>query len=110
MWHNGVMTENADRTAATMPREACPTCPVFGRCGGCQQLGVPYADQLAVKQREIEELFAPLAPADAFAPILGMDDPFRYRNKVISPYAPAPRGKGKGPAIPHGTTYFCFNW
>ena len=85
MWHNGVMTENADRTAATMPREACPTCPVFGRCGGCQQLGVPYADQLAVKQREIEELFAPLAPADAFAPILGMDDPFRYRNKVISP-------------------------
>ena len=54
MWHNGVMTENADRTAATMPREACPTCPVFGRCGGCQQLGVPYADQLADKQREIE--------------------------------------------------------
>lgn len=103
MWHNGAMTENADRIAATMPREACPTCPVFGRCGGCQQLDVPYADQLAAKQREIEELFAPLAPADAFAPILGMDDPFRYRNKVISPYAPAPRGKGKGPAIPHGT-------
>ena len=102
MWHNGAMTENEDRTAATMPREACPTCPVFGRCGGCQQLDVPYADQLAAKQREIEELFAPLASADAFAPILGMDDPFRYRNKVISPYAPAPRGTGKAPAVPHG--------
>lgn len=103
MWHNGAMTENEDRTAAAMPREACPTCPVFGRCGGCQQLDVPYDDQLAAKQREIEDLFAPLAPADAFAPILGMDDPFRYRNKVISPYAPAPRGKGKAPAAPHCT-------
>ena len=97
------MTENADRTAAITLHEACPTCSVFGRCGGCQQLDVPYAEQLAAKQREIEELFAPLAPAGAFAPILGMSDPFRYRNKVISPYAPAPRGKGKGPAVPHGT-------
>ena len=87
-----------DGLTASAPRAGCPSCPAFGRCGGCQQLDVPYADQLAAKQREIEELFAPLAPAAAFAPILGMDDPFCYRNKVISPYAPAPRRKGKGPA------------
>ena len=35
-------------------------------------------------------------PAGALLPILGMDDPFHYRNKVISPYAPAKGAKRKG--------------
>ena len=82
---------------------ACALCPVFGRCGGCSQLDVPYADQLAAKQRQVAALFEGIAPAGALLPILGMDAPFHYRNKVISPYAPAKgkRGGGqvrKGPA------------
>lgn len=101
MWHNGAMMLNDDRALACGPQDVgpgdgCPSCAAFGRCGGCQWLDVPYADQLAAKQRQVEQLFAPLAPASAIQPIMGMGDPFRYRNKVISPYAPAPRGKGKG--------------
>lgn len=67
---------------------ACSLCAVFGRCGGCSLLSVPYEQQLADKQRATEELFAGLAEACTLRPILGMDDPFHYRNKVISPYAP----------------------
>lgn len=67
----------------------CALCPVFGRCGGCNQLDVPYEHQLAAKQQKVADLFADLAPDAAMLPILGMEDPFHYRNKVISPYAPA---------------------
>ncbi len=79
----------------------CALCPAFGRCGGCSQLDVPYASQLAAKQQAVADLFAVMAPVEAVQPILGMDEPFHYRNKVISPYAPAKgRGKGKGRQTP----------
>jgi 23S rRNA (uracil1939-C5)-methyltransferase len=70
-------------------------CPVDARCGACQLLAAPYADQLLQKQSQIEELFQEVAAKDgtAFLPIIGMDDPFFYRNKVISPYAPGRRIK-----------------
>lgn len=68
-------------------------CPVSDRCGGCTAVEVPYADQLAAKDARMAELFAGVAPAGALRPIIGMADPTHYRNKVISPYAPA-RGRG----------------
>ena len=75
---------------------ACALCPAFGRCGGCSRLDVPYADQLLAKEQQVAALFEGIAPAGALLPILGMDDPFHYRNKVISPYAPAKGAKRKG--------------
>ena len=75
---------------------ACALCPAFGRCGGCSRLDVPYADQLLAKEQQVAALFEDIAPAGALLPILGMDDPFHYRNKVISPYAPAKGAKRKG--------------
>lgn len=72
-------------------RRTCDLCPVFDRCGACSLLDVPYAEQLAAKQRSIADLFAGLAPAEALQPIIGMEDPFHYRNKVVSPYAPGAR-------------------
>ena len=89
----------AGRGPAARP---CALCPVFGRCGGCSQLDVPYEAQLAAKQQRVAALFEGLAPADAMLPIIGMEESFHYRNKVISPYAPAKGkarragGKGKG--------------
>ncbi len=73
------------------------SCPVDARCGACQLLAVSYARQLSQKQSQIEELFQEVAANDGatFLPILGMDDPFFYRNKVISPYAPGKRIKGR---------------
>lgn len=83
---------HANRTARTDRKPACSLCAVFGRCGGCSLLDVPYERQLTDKQRATEELFAGLAEPSAFRPILGMGDPFHYRNKVISPYAPGRKG------------------
>ena len=54
---------------------------------------MPYAEQLAVKDRAMVELFADIAQSDALRPILGMEDPYHYRNKVTSPYAPVKPGK-----------------
>ena len=68
-------------------------CPVDEQCGACQLLAIPYADQLTSKQAEIEKLFADALAEDGatIQSILGMDEPFHYRNKVISPYAPGKR-------------------
>lgn len=77
-------------------------CPVRTRCGACQWLDVPYAEQLARKQKNMQRLFGPLSnSATTFRDIAGMDDPRYYRNKVTSPYVPgrklgAPAGKRKG--------------
>ncbi len=70
-------------------------CEVQRRCGGCACVAVPYEEQLARKQRRIEELFAELLGKGTVRPILGMDEPFHYRNKVATPYAPARKTKGR---------------
>lgn len=75
-------------------------CPVERQCGACQLLSVPYEDQLADKQSRMEDLFAGLLSPDAkVMRILGMEDPFHYRNKVISPYAPGRKIPAKAPAV-----------
>ena len=56
-----------------------PMCPVFGRCGGCQLLGMSYEEQLAWKKEELKKLLKGLCPVEG---ILGMKEPFHYRNKV----------------------------
>ena len=54
-------------------------CPVAGQCGGCQLQHLSYAEQLERKQHQVEKLLAGICPVE---PILGMADPFHYRNKV----------------------------
>lgn len=55
------------------------TCPVQKKCGGCQFLEMPYAQQLNIKQRQVEKL---LRPFGRVCPIIGMENPYYYRNKV----------------------------
>ena len=74
-------------------------CPVERECGACQLLHRAYELQLADKQAAMAELFADVAgEAAVMHPIIGMDDPFYYRNKVISPYAPGKRLKPRANA------------
>lgn len=61
-------------------------CPVAKRCGGCEWLAMPYEAQLDMKQRRIEELFGDTGVE--VEPIIGMDDPRGFRNKVQLPFAP----------------------
>jgi 23S rRNA (uracil1939-C5)-methyltransferase len=54
-------------------------CPVIKKCGGCQLLDISYEQQLKTKQKRVEELFQKFAKVE---PIIGMDNPYHYRNKV----------------------------
>lgn len=59
-------------------------CPVEKRCGGCQYLHLKYEEQLARKQKMVEELMKPYCCVHAIA---GMEEPFHYRNKVHAVFA-----------------------
>jgi len=59
-----------------------PPCPYANKCGGCQMQHVSYEAQLSYKQDFVESAMTRIAKIDtAIAPIVGMDEPFRYRNK-----------------------------
>ena len=58
-------------------------------CGGCSMLSMPYRKQLKKKQKRLEQLLGKFGKVQ---PILGMENPWNYRNKVISTFA---KGKGK---------------
>lgn len=79
-------------------REEQAGCKVERICGGCTLIGVPYEEQLADKQERIRQLFDGMAPAQAFQPILGMKDPYHYRSKVVSPFAPG-RDRKRGSSL-----------
>lgn len=66
------------------------TCPYVKACGGCQQLLLPYEKQLSKKQEVVAKLMAPYGKC---APIIGMDEPYHYRNKAIATFAPAGKNK-----------------
>lgn len=66
-------------------------CPVSKKCGGCQFLNVPYGKQLEEKQKQVKELLKDFCKV---YPIVGMENPFHYRNKVHAVF-----GYRKGQAI-----------
>ena len=77
-----------------------PKCAAARECGACQHVNEPYAAQLRAKDARMAKLFGREAARALWAgpggnlqlrPIIGMQDPFHYRNKVISPFAPGKR-------------------
>ena len=54
-------------------------CAFSEKCGGCDYAGMKYDNELAVKQKYIEELFGEYVKVDD---IVGMYRPIYYRNKV----------------------------
>ncbi len=78
-----------------LPNKACA---VARSCGGCSLVDVPYAEQLAQKDAHIAKLFAGFDVLDV-RPIIGMSDPYHYRNKVTSPFVHGKRGPNGGREI-----------
>ena len=54
-------------------------CPYAKKCGGCDYQGVPYAEQLKKKQKDVRKLLEPFKKPE---PILEAAHPLHYRNKV----------------------------
>ena len=69
------------------PHRVTPRCPVARQCGGCQIQALDYGQQLLFKQRMVENnlrRIGGLADVEVL-PVLGMDEPYRYRNKAQFP-------------------------
>ncbi|MDD6808060.1 MAG: 23S rRNA (uracil(1939)-C(5))-methyltransferase RlmD [Oscillospiraceae bacterium] len=62
-----------------MPTQKNNTCPLYKKCGGCQLQNLTYEEQLEFKQKLEERLLSKFCKVE---PIIGMDNPFHYRNKV----------------------------
>ena len=69
---------------------AVAACPYAKKCGGCQLQNMDYERQLAFKQSRVVSLLGRYAHVE---PILGMDEPYHYRNKVQAAFGLTRSGK-----------------
>ena len=71
--------KNINKSTSKNKPDKALTCPVAARCGGCEFQGISYEEELKKKQAKVSSLLGKYA---AVRPIIGMDNPFYYRNKV----------------------------
>ena len=97
-----ILTASPDRTA--------PRCAEARRCGGCKLQELSYEKQLLFKQKVVVDALSRIGgfKAAAFSEreaeegtlsvqqVLGMEDPFRYRNKAQYPIAQTSQGVRAG--------------
>ena len=76
-------------TAPVMPSSS-HACRYAEKCGGCQLQGIPYPEQLRQKQKKLQKLLGDYCPVD---PIIGMEQPLHYRNKVHAAFGINRRGE-----------------
>ena len=89
-----VLTPSPDRIA--------PACPIARACGGCTLQAMDYAAQLKFKENKVRNNLLRIGgiPEETlekvFHPVIGMEQPFRYRNKAQFPVGTARSGGGTG--------------
>ena len=66
------------------------SCPVYKKCGGCQLQNLTYPEQLKFKQNKVEKLLKKFCKVE---PIIGMENPYHYRNKVQAAFWTDRKGK-----------------
>ncbi len=64
-------------------------CPLYKKCGGCQLQNLSYEEQLKWKQRKTESLLSKFGKVEK---IIGMENPYHYRNKVQAAFGTARNG------------------
>ena len=69
-----------------------PRCSIARPCGGCQLQEMDYGKQLEFKERKVYEHlkriggFSEELLSEVTEPIIGMENPFHYRNKATFPF------------------------
>ena len=65
-----------------------PICPNYHNCGGCDLMHMSYEAQLRFKTQTVKDTLEHLGGITDIEvdPILGMEEPLHYRNKVQVPY------------------------
>lgn len=81
-----------ERVLKRSPSRVEPACPVARQCGGCQLQALRYKRQLSYKQNKVRQDLIRIGGFDekeidrVMQPIVGMDDPYRYRCKEQVPF------------------------
>lgn len=75
-----------------------PRCPVARQCGGCQLQAMDYRAQLQFKEKKVYNNLYRIGGLKDFKPenmepIIGMEDPWRYRNKAQFPFGTDKSGR-----------------
>ena len=79
------------------PQRLEPDCPISGKCGGCQYRHMTYEEELRAKWDRVNDALRRLGGLDLeLPPVLGAEDPLRYRNKVQLPVAQGKHGLSIG--------------
>jgi 23S rRNA (uracil1939-C5)-methyltransferase len=80
-----------EKVITPSPFRVEPKCVYHRQCGGCQLQTLSYERQLEFKQQKISNNliriggFSPEYIEERMDPIIGMEEPFRYRNKAQYP-------------------------
>jgi tRNA/tmRNA/rRNA uracil-C5-methylase (TrmA/RlmC/RlmD family) len=74
MLQNSTPTQNLDSSC----------CPVFGQCGGCQYQGIPYSEELKIKEDYLKQLLTTSLgiTAETFDPIVASPKSDHYRSRL----------------------------
>ena len=77
------------------PDRIDPPCPVARQCGGCQIQAMSYEAQLRFKENKVRNNLQRIGKFEnpPMEPIVGMQEPFRYRNKAQFPVGKDREGK-----------------
>lgn len=86
----GVLTCDVVEILREAPSLISPRCQHFGSrkltnkgCGGCTMQNLSYEDQLIAKRDMVQRMFvARDLPVEQIQPVLGMQDPWFFRNKM----------------------------
>lgn len=65
-------------------------CPLYKKCGGCQLQNMTYSEQLSFKQAKAIRFLGKYCHVEE---IIGMREPYHYRNKVQAAFGTAKGGK-----------------
>ena len=80
-----------EKVETPSPFRVEPKCRYYRQCGGCQLQSLSYEKQLQFKQNKIRNNLIRIGGFDAeyvderMEPIVGMDEPWHYRNKAQYP-------------------------
>jgi len=73
------------RVVQASPDRVEPRCRHFGACGGCQYQHLRYETQLAIKHKQVCDLFQRIGrvSSDRIAPVVPCPQPYGYRNRIM---------------------------
>ena len=85
--HRGGIEARLEEVLDPGPHGVPARCPYFGTCGGCSFQTLDYPAQLEELGRSVRGTLAELLSGVEVRPVVGMADPWHYRNKMDFTFA-----------------------